>query len=231
MLTILNSSNVTESNHHQPNVNKIPIKSEPVSVVESPSHNSVSKRRKKNDETVFHVNPINDFVTMMEHDPTKNNTIRYVAQELFLPDNTLINGRFLAGCWENGLEFVDEQAIEMIASGVQMILKNILSKCIRQKKHFKITSDRKFYYDVGCEFKDPTLRNTVTKQKLDMDVMQVERRNQDESSYYSTHDSSSTPKHRITLMDIYKTLQDKNLIPSHSISLLSIERLTTVMNM
>lgn len=168
---------------------------------------------------------------MMEHDPTKNNTIRYVAQELFLPDNTLINGRFLAGCWENGLEFVDEQAIEMIASGVQMILKNILSKCIRQKKHFKISSDRKFYYDVGCEFKDPTLRNTVTKQKLDMDVMQVERRNQDESSYYSTHDSSSTPKHRITLMDIYKTLQDKNLIPSHSISLLSIERLTTVMNM
>lgn len=231
LLTILNSSNVTENNH-QAAANKFPIKNEPVSVVESPSHNSVSKRKRKNDETVFHVNPINDFVVKtMEYDPSKSNTIRYVAQELFLPDNTLIYGRFLAGCWDNGLEFVDEQAIEMIASSVQMILKNILSKCIRMKKHFKITSDRKFYFDVGCEFKDPTVRNTVTKQKLDQDILTIERRNQDESSYFSTHDTSSNPKHKITLLDIYKTLQDKNLIPSHSISLLSIERLTTVMNM
>jgi transcriptional adapter 1 len=166
----------------------------------------------------------------MENDPAKSNTIRYVAQELFLPDNSLICGRFLAGCWENGLENVDEQAIEMIVIGVQMVLKNILSHCIRQRKHFRVTSDKKFYFDVGCEFKDPTIRNTLTRQKIDFEVPQIERKNQDDSNYLAAHQETSHSKRKISLIDIYKSLQDKNVIPSHSISLLSIERLTALIN-
>lgn len=222
----MNNADVTETN----NLAQTPMLTKQEPVVEQPAPNPIIKRRRKNDEIVFQVNPINEFVKAMEYDPSKNNSIRYVAQELFLPDNSLICGRFLAGCWDNGLEVIDDQAIEMIVVGVQMVLKNILSHCIRQRKHFRVTSDKKFYFDVGCEFKDPTIRNTLTRQKIDLEVPPIERKNPDDSNYFSAHQESFNSKKKISLLDIYKSLQDKNVIPSHSISLLSIERLTTLIN-
>lgn len=198
--------------------------------VELPAVAPVVKRRRKNDEIVFHVHPINEFVKTIDCDP-RSSTIRYAAQELFLPDNSLIYGRFLAGCWDNGLEFVDDQAIEMIVLAVQMILKNILSHCIRQRKHYRVTSDKKFYYDVGCKLNDPTVRNTLTRQKIDSEVPSIERKTADDSIYLAAQDDNFQHRRKISLLDIYKTLRDKNVIPSHSIAMLSIERLTTLINL
>lgn len=174
---------------------------------------------------------MNEFVKAIDADPTRSSTIRYAAQELFLPDNSLIYGRFLAGCWDNGLEFVDDQAIEMIVLGVQMVLKNILSHCIRQRKHYRVTSDKKFYYDVGCELRDPTIRNTITRQKIDNSLPTIEKKPADDSVYLSAHEDTTHLRRRITLMDIYKTLRDKNVVPSHSIAMLTVERLTTLINL
>lgn len=174
---------------------------------------------------------MNEFVKAIDSDPTRSSTIRYAAQELFLPDNSLIYGRFLAGCWDNGLEFVDDQAIEMIVLGVQMVLKNILSHCIRQRKHYRVTSDKKFYYDVGCELRDPTIRNTITRQKIDNELPTIEKKPADDSVYLSAHEDTTHLRRKITLMDIYKTLKDKNVVPSHSIAMLTVERLTTLINL
>jgi transcriptional adapter 1 len=191
----------------------------------------VNKRRRKNDEIVFQAHPIHEFVKPIDSDPTRSSSIRYIAQELFLPDNSLIYGRFLAGCWENGLDFVDDQAIEMIVMGVQVMLKNIVSHCIRQRKNYRVTSDKKFYYDIGCEHKSLDIRNTITRQKVDSEIPPVERKAQDDSIFLSAHEESSYLRRKISLLDIYKTLRDKNVIPSHSISMLSIERLTTLVNL
>lgn len=226
LLAILNTADVTESANQ---TETAPAASKTEDIAESiPS--PVIKRRRKNDE-MFQVHPMNEFVRTIDSDPTKSNTIRYAAQELFLPDSSLIYGRFLAGCWENGLELVDDQAIEMIVLGVQMMLKNILSHCIRQRKHYRVTSDKKFYFDVGCEQKDPTIRSTITRQKIDLEYPTIEKKAADDSIYLSAHEDSSRLRHKISLLDIYKTLRDKNVIPSHSISMLSIERLTTLINL
>lgn len=225
LLAILNSADVTETTHQAP----APTTAKAEEIVEQAP--TPVKRRRKNDEIVFTVHPMNEFVKAIDCDPTRSSTIRYAAQELFLPDNSLIYGRFLAGCWDNGLEFVDDQAIEMIVLGVQMILKNILSHCIRQRKHYRITSDKKFYYDVGCEIKDVGVRNTITRQKIDSEIPRFERKAADDSIYLSSHEESRRCKQKISLLDIYKTLRDKNVIPSHSIAMLSVERLTTLINL
>lgn len=225
LLAVLNTADVTESTQQTTAAPAI-VKAE--EIVEQ---NPAVKRRKKNDEIVFQVHPMNEFVKPIDCDPTSSNTIRYAAQELFLPDNSLIYGRFLAGCWENGLEFVDDQAIEMIVLGVQMMLKNILSHCIRQRKHYRVTSDKKFYFDVGCQLKDPSLRNTISRQKIDLEYPTIEKKAADDSIYLSAHEEKSRLRRKISLLDIYKTLRDKNVIPSHSIAMLSIERLTTLINL
>lgn len=226
LLAVLNTAEVTESRQNAPTATNV----KPEEIIEPPQNsNPMVKRRRKNDEIVFHVHPVNEFVKSIDCDP--NSTIRYAAQELFLPDTSLVFGRFLAGCWDNGLEFVDDQAIEMIVLGVQMILKNILSHCIRQKKHYRVTSDKKFYYDVGCELKDPTVRNTITRQKVDLEMPTIEKKPADDSLYLSAHEDVVHLRRKISLMDIYKTLRDKNVIPSHSIAMLSIERLTTLINL
>lgn len=222
----MNAADVTESVHESP----APVNVKPEEIVEQNS-SQIVKRRRKNDEIVFHVFPMNDFVQTIDTDPTRTSNIRYAAQELFLPDSSLIYGRFLAGCWDNGLEFVEDQAIEMIVLAVQMMLKNILSSCIRQRKHYRITSNKKFYYDVGCEMKDPTIRNTITRQKLDSEVPTIEKKLADDLLYLSAYEETTHLRRKISLMDIFKTLRDKNVIPSHSIAMLSIERLTTMINL
>lgn len=75
--------------------------------------------------------------------------IRYAAQELFLPDNNLVLGRFLIGAWETGLVSADDMAIEMIVQATQIILKNIITECIMLRKHYRVTADRNYYYDIG----------------------------------------------------------------------------------
>lgn len=147
---------------------------------ETSTHTSSKKRKKTTQHSVtfehtFH--PISPTEFVKEINPVDNNLssnlrqnqIRFSAQELFLADHNLVFGRFLINAWEHGLNNVEDNAIEMIVQAVQIVLKNILSSCIRRRKHYKVTSEGNFYYDVGCTLRDPTLRNTISRQKLDDD--------------------------------------------------------------
>lgn len=225
LLTILNSADVTETTHQAIAANPVPVKTEEV-----PTNPPSIKRRRKNEEIVFQNHPINEFVKVAIDDPARSNSVRYVAQELFLPDNSLINGRFLTCCWENSLEYVEEQAVEVIVQAVQVMLKNILTHCIMRRKHFKVTSDRKFYYDLGSEIKDPAVRNTMTRVKNDQEVPVIERKASDEASYVSSFEDFSVRKKKISLLDVYRTLKDKNVIPCYSVAILAMERITTAIN-
>lgn len=99
---------------------------------------------------------------------------RYCVQELFLPDTGFIMGRFLVGAWEFGLKNVDEEVSEYVCLAVQILLKNILSAIILKRKHARITAGV-YYYDVGTPIKDPSLRNTLIKQKIDDDPIELDK--------------------------------------------------------
>lgn len=92
-------------------------------------------------------------------------TPRYCAEELFIPDAGFILGRFLIGAWETGLVNVDDNVAEYAALAVQVLLKNLISAIIMKQKHYRVSGH--FYYDVGTELKNPFLRNSVTRRKVD----------------------------------------------------------------
>jgi transcriptional adapter 1 len=166
-------------------VPQVPVKASVKEEHETSTTHSTKKRKKTTqlvrEVDAFHPYSPADFVREVDafKDPSKviyNNTnvptIRYAAQELFLSDQSLVMGRFLVGAWENGLMNVEDVAIEMVVQAVQVILKNILSSCIRRRSHYKVTSNS-FYYDIGATLKDPTIRNTISRQKADDDTLEL----------------------------------------------------------
>lgn len=102
-------------------------------------------------------------------------TPRYCVQELFLPDAGFIMGRFLIGAWESGLVNVEDNVAEYVAMAVQTLLKNIISAIIMKRKHYKVTGEGSFYYDIGAMLRDPSVRNTVTRQKVDDSPLELDK--------------------------------------------------------
>ncbi|XP_073828836.1 transcriptional adapter 1-like [Musca autumnalis] len=167
-------------------------------------------------------------------------TQRYCVQELFLPDAGFILGRFLIGAWECGLVNVEDSVAEYVAMAVQVLLKNLISTIIMKKEHYKVTGEGSFFYDVGAPIKDPSLRNTVTRQKLDDGPLELDkeitspnfmRRSNDDVTFLSACEEIY-PKGRkeITLKDCQRAFNDHNLIPSHSVYAINMERLTQMMH-
>ncbi|XP_005192142.2 transcriptional adapter 1 [Musca domestica] len=167
-------------------------------------------------------------------------TQRYCVQELFLPDTGFILGRFLIGAWESGLVNVEDSVAEYVAMAVQVLLKNLISAIIMKKEHYKVTGEGSFFFDVGAPLKDPSLRNTVTRQKLDDGPLELDkeitspnfmRRTNDDVTFLSAceelyHKSSK----KITLKDCQRAFNDHNLIPSHSVYAINMEKLTQMMH-
>ncbi|XP_061389968.1 transcriptional adapter 1-like [Musca vetustissima] len=167
-------------------------------------------------------------------------TQRYCVQELFLPDAGFILGRFLIGAWESGLINVEDSVAEYVAMAVQVLLKNLISAIIMKKEHYKVTGEGSFFYDVGAPLKDPSLRNTVTRQKLDDGPLELDkeitspnfmRRSNDDVTFLSACEEMY-PKvtKEITLRDCQRAFNDHNLIPSHSVYAINMERITQMLH-
>ncbi|XP_013106506.1 transcriptional adapter 1 [Stomoxys calcitrans] len=165
---------------------------------------------------------------------------RYCVQELFLPDAGFILGRFLIGAWESGLINVEDNVAEYVAMAVQVLLKNLISAIIMKKEHYKTTGEGSFFYDVGAPLRDPSLRNTVTRQKLDDGPLELDkeitspnfmRRSNDDVTFLSACEEIEAKKTKeITLKDCQRAFIDHNLIPSHSVYAVNMERLTQMMH-
>lgn len=168
---------------------------------------------------------------------------RFAGDDLFLPDNSLILGRLLVVAWEKGLTKADDEVCEILVMATQMLLKNIISAIIKSRKNFRTTNYGRFFYDVGYAFKDPTLINTATRQTIDDQPFDIDREissiNEqsdpdycDHSSYLATCESSQQKieVERITMEDLYLTLQDRNLIPCRSVYAINIERISQSLN-
>ncbi|XP_062121283.1 transcriptional adapter 1-like [Drosophila sulfurigaster albostrigata] len=167
-------------------------------------------------------------------------TQRYCAQELFLPDAGFIMGRFLIGAWEIGLISVDDSVAEYVAMAVQVLLKDLLSAIIKKRKHYKTSGEGNFYYDVGAQLRDPSLRNTVTRQKVDDTPLEHDKelntanfmRRQNDDIVFLSACEQVLPCERtvITLKDCQLAFQDRNLIGSHAVYSINKERLNMMMH-
>ncbi|XP_016946068.1 transcriptional adapter 1 [Drosophila suzukii] len=165
---------------------------------------------------------------------------RYCAQELFLPDAGFIMGRFLIGAWEIGLVSVDDNVAEYVAMAVQVLLKDLLSAIIKKRKHYKTSGEGNFYYDVGAPLRDPSLRNTVTRQKVDDTPLELDkelntanfmRRQNDDVTFLSACEEVLPSEHIvITLKDCQLAFRDRNLIGSHAVYAINMERLNMMMH-
>ncbi|XP_063705329.1 transcriptional adapter 1-like [Culicoides brevitarsis] len=207
-------------------------------------HHLTKKRKRLSENATFEPSPVFDYLpceSFVDHTPVNATPpiLRYVAQEMFLPDSGLIMGRLMVASWEAGLTSVDETAVDLIVTGVQFLLKNILTSVITKKKHFRATADTKFMYDIGAPLKDPFTRNTVTRQKVDDEPIELDkeissfslqRRPVGDSLFLSAcEEPNPVPRRRITTLDLYKALQDKNVIPSHAVYSINIEKISSML--
>ncbi|XP_031625307.1 transcriptional adapter 1-like [Contarinia nasturtii] len=203
------------------------------------------KRRTGSERSVFEPVDLYDYLPEESEEarPPTNTPLhqpRFAVEELFLPDTSLILGRLLVVAWENGLTTADDDISEMLVLGVQKLLKNLLTAVIIARKDYRTTGSGGFFYDVGCEYKNPYTQNTATRQTIDDFPFEVDRevsstslmhRMNDDSFYLSACETNhQTPVNgRITMKHLHIALQDKNLIPVHSVYANNMERITQLL--
>lgn len=188
----------------------------------------------------------NPAMVTQQHDLNNGGTPlqeRYSVQELFLPDHGLVMGRLLIDAWELGLTNADDTAAEMIGMGVQILLKNILQMILTNRKNFKTTNGGTYLYDVGAPAKDLSLRNTVTRTKIDDTPVELDKditsmANMPRAKMSCTDETTLLadceemyvpPKRRISKLDLYLTLKDQSIIASHSVYSINMERISNLL--
>lgn len=120
-----------------------------------------------------------------------------------------------------------------------MFLKNILSAILKARKHYKVTGNGSFFYDVGHPIQDPFTRNSVSRHIIDDAPIEVEREiastninrriNEDSIFLSACEELYQPPKSRINILDLYRALQDRNVIPCHSVYANNIERISQML--
>lgn len=123
----------------------------------------------------------------------------------------------------------------------QVLLKNIISAVIRKRKNSRTTNSGRYFYDVGCSYKDLSLRNTAIRQVIDDEPLEIGREVSSISTRHRTNDDFSflaacenvhhtLDVNCINVLDLFLTLQDKNLIPCHSVYTNNMERISHMLN-
>lgn len=149
---------------------------------------------------------------------------RKAVQELFLPDPGSILGRLLVAAWEQELTIIDDDVRDYIVMAVQLLLKNILTGCIRMKKTARTTEQGQFFYDVGWPKETTRVRNAV--QHVDFQESLLERFAKHVQPYdYPAIEYAETLEPTIKMQHLYVALKDRNIIPAHSTRSIAMERI------
>lgn len=120
-------------------------------------------------------------------------------------------------------------------------MKNIITAIIKNRKHYRVTSGSRYTYDYGAPLKDPMQRNTIARQIVDDYPLEIDKEisstntmrriNDDIAFTAACEDAFMEPvSSKIHLIDLYRAMQDRNLIPCHSVHSINIERITHMLN-
>lgn len=123
----------------------------------------------------------------------------------------------------------------------QNLLKNIITAILVKRKHYRVTGGGSFVYDIGLPLADPTLRTTLQRQHIDdspleidktitsMSIVQPDKRD-DILFVNRCEDLTARPRRRINILDLYRTLNDRQIIPSHSVHSINMERISQMLH-
>ena len=177
--------------------------------------------------------------------------LSFAYREPTLPDVSLIHGRMLLMAWEEGLESVEERAVELVKTAVEMQLRKLVTALVASRNGFKLR-EGKFPHSYGAKIPNPWLLNTqnrflrdsrgvaevadslevpVSADAKEFDplvpvgrpaVQDAER----EALMEVACASGVTPVRRpISCFDAFRLLKaDRSLIPSHTVYAINLER-------
>lgn len=192
-----------------------------------------------NDGVVFH--PVDLFSYAPEEDYPESGLLcldpslsqpRKATQELFLPDPGSILGRLLVAAWEQELVIIDDDVRDYIVMGVQILLKNILTAVIKTGKSFRASGSERYFFDVGCPYADPFLKNSIKRMNVSADDLASDlyrKKREIRNQRYKTACEVPNIQQKgpsIKVRDLYFALKDNSLIPAHSVRAITIERVT-----
>lgn len=149
---------------------------------------------------------------------------RKAVHELFLPDPGSIMGRLLVAAWEQELIIIDDDVRDYIVMGVQVLLKNILSACIRMRKTYRRTGSGQFFYDVGWPDESTYLRNSAQHVNYHESLIQKYAKRVHPFQYPAiAHEETNKP---IKMQHLWATMKNANLVPAHSVRSIAQERIS-----
>nr|ACO12302.1 Transcriptional adapter 1-like protein [Lepeophtheirus salmonis] len=90
------------------------------------------------------------------HEEEKN--LRFCDREAILPDTGLVHGRMLVSAWEEGLEGVEDAAVELTLSAVEHQLRTIITQLVMLRNGYKLRDGIPFC--AGAIVPDPWLLNS-----------------------------------------------------------------------
>nr|CAD7611985.1 unnamed protein product [Timema genevievae] len=172
---------------------------------------------------------------------TEEPPIRYCAQELFIPNTSLIMGRLLLATWEHDLEGADDKCADILGVAVKLFLKTILMTIISRKKGFKLRNE-KVLYKCGSSVANPWVCNTVnltTKRNRynveemddsdceDVPLSTVEVEDYEHKAVYelACGSVSYTVQRPICTWDLLETFtMNPELLPSHTVNSMNLAR-------
>jgi len=180
---------------------------------------------------------VNDSVVNQEE-----KSLGYVAREGTLPDIGLVHGRLLVAAWEEGLEGVEDEAVELTMVAVEQQLRTIVTALLCSRNPWRARSGVR--HGVGTPVPNPWLRNTQSRFRRAASVTATEATLLNEAGLapsdppVADRDTAEAVfqaacgghieknKRPLSLFDLMATLQnDRSVLPSHTVYSINMERI------
>jgi len=169
-------------------------------------------------------------------------SVKFCAREGTLPDIALIHGRLMVGAWEEGLEEVEDQVVQLVLVAVEQQIRKLLTALLQTRNSWRVKEG--LPYAMGRNSApNPWLLNTQAKRRRtategacvsttlnELGLAPTPRedieRAECEALYNSALSCSQGEERRpLDLFHLLSALQaDRSILPSHSVYSLNVER-------
>lgn len=173
----------------------------------------------------------------------EESSLQLCAREQLLPDIGLVHGRLLVAAWEEGLEGVEESAVQLALAAAEQQLRKLVVCLLKTRNSWEEGSG--VLHSLGSTAPDPWLLNTQSRRKCEglqggavaANVLndqclapshreEVDRAEAEAMYSLALARPSPRPSRPLGLYDLLAALQgDKDVIPSHSVYSINMERI------
>ena len=170
--------------------------------------------------------------------------LKFCWRERTLPDIALIHGRLLVAAWEEGLEGVEDAAVQLTLAAAEQQLRRLVTAVVRSRNSWRERNGMGHGHGVGAP--DPWLLNTQTRRQHMLHSSQaaalqatilnsvcvapVNSEDIDKTETEGLYNMALGVKRKhsrpLDLFDLMSALKkDRAVIPSHSVYSINMERI------